>query len=124
VNADRRPASWRTFETGDVTGVIRDATGQVLVDDLGLWLMRVLDDHWDSGEARKVFDAALAELLEEWTKTRAHVVLVAPEVGSGVVPATDSGRLFADLLGRASTALAGQCDEVHQVVAGQPRRLR
>jgi adenosylcobinamide kinase/adenosylcobinamide-phosphate guanylyltransferase len=124
VHAERRPASWRTVETGDVTGVLRDATGQVLVDDLGLWLMRVLDDHWDSGEARKVFDAALAELLEEWTKTRAHVVLVAPEVGSGVVPATDSGRLFADLLGRASTALAGQCDEVHQVVAGQPRRLR
>jgi adenosylcobinamide kinase/adenosylcobinamide-phosphate guanylyltransferase len=41
-----------------------------------------------------------------------------------VVPATASGRLFADLLGRASTALALAADEVVQVVAGLPRRLR
>ena len=120
----RRPSSWRTVETGDVAGVLREATGQVLVDDLGLWLTRVLDDHWESGDARNVFDSALTELMEAWTTSRADVVLVAPEVGSGVIPATASGRLFADLLGRATTSLAGQSDEVHQVVAGQPRRLR
>ena len=51
-------------------------------------------------------------------------MLVAPEVGLGVVPTTRAGRVFADLLGRAATALAGSCDEVVQVVAGQPRRLR
>ena len=124
AHVERRPTTWQTVETGDVAGVLREATGQVLVDDLGLWLTRVLDDQWDSGESRKVFDSAIAELLEAWTSTRAHVVLVAPEVGSGVVPATSSGRLFADLLGRATTALAGRSDEVHQVVAGQPRRLR
>ena len=124
AHVDRRPATWTTVETGDVAGVLRDATGQVLVDDLGLWLMRVLDDDWDSGEGRNVFASALTELTDAWATTRAHVVLVAPEVGSGVVPATDSGRLFADLLGRATTALAGQADEVHQVVAGQPRRLK
>lgn len=124
AHADRRPSTWQTRETGDVAGVLRDATGQVLVDDLGLWLMRVLDDHWDSGEGRNVFTSALAELMGAWTSTRAHVVLVAPEVGSGVIPATASGRLFADLLGRATTALAGHADEVHQVVAGQVRRLK
>jgi adenosylcobinamide kinase/adenosylcobinamide-phosphate guanylyltransferase len=120
----RRPVTWQTLESGDVAGALRDAEGQVLVDDLGLWLTRVLDDHWESSDARPVFDAALAELVEAWTTTRAHVVLVAPEVGSGVVPATASGRLFADLLGRATTALAGLSDEVHQVVAGLPRRIR
>jgi adenosylcobinamide kinase/adenosylcobinamide-phosphate guanylyltransferase len=124
AHVDRRPASWRTLETGDVAGVLTEATGQVLVDDLGLWLTRVLDDHWDSPDARDVFEKSLAELVSAWTSTRAHVVLVAPEVGSGVVPATSSGRLFADLLGRATTALAGQSDEVVQVVAGQPRRIR
>jgi adenosylcobinamide kinase/adenosylcobinamide-phosphate guanylyltransferase len=124
AHVGRRPSSWRTVETGDVAGVLTGAIGQVLVDDLGLWLTRVLDDHWDSPGARDVFDEALAELLTAWTTTRAHVVLVAPEVGSGVVPATSSGRLFADLLGRATTALAGSSDEVVQVVAGQPRRIR
>lgn len=124
AHVERRPSTWRTLETGDVARVLRDATGQVLVDDLGLWLTRVLDDHWDSPTARDAFDTALTDLCDAWTSTRAHVVLVTPEVGSGVVPATSSGRLFADLLGRATTTLAGLSDEVHQVVAGQPRRIR
>jgi adenosylcobinamide kinase/adenosylcobinamide-phosphate guanylyltransferase len=124
AHADRRPVTWTTVETGDVAGALRSARGPVLVDDLGLWLTRVLDDHWESPTARKVFAAALEELLEAWQQVQVTAVLVAPEVGSGVVPATASGRLFADLLGRASTALAGTSDEVVQVVAGQPRRLR
>ena len=121
----RRPAAWRTVETGDVAGLLRTETGPVLVDDLGLWLVQVLDGHWDDrAGAQGAFDAALADLLDAWQTTRATVVLVCPEVGSGVVPGTLSGRLFADLLGRAGTALAAASDEVVQVVAGQPRRLR
>ncbi len=124
VHVARRPATWTTVETADVAGELLRATGPLLIDDLGLWLTQVLDGHWESGDAREVFDAALASLLDAWRATRVHTVLVAPEVGSGVVPATASGRLFADLLGRASTALASASDEVVQVVAGQPRRLR
>ncbi|MCW2599789.1 MAG: adenosylcobinamide kinase [Frankiales bacterium] len=120
----RRPDDWTTIETGDVAGMLRSATGPVLVDDLGLWLTRVLDSHWDSPTARPAFDTALAELLDAWRAVDTTAVLVAPEVGSGVVPQTASGRLFADLLGKATTALAGASDEVVQVVAGQPRRLR
>ena len=118
------PASWQTVETQDLATVLGSATGQVLIDDLGLWLTHVLDGHWDSPDAREVFDKALDALLVAWTSTRADVVLVAPEVGSGVIASTPSGRLFSDLVGRATTALANASDEVVQVVAGQPRRLR
>ncbi len=124
AHEERRPRSWTTVETADVAGVLLAADGPVLVDDLGLWLTQVLNGHWESAGARDVFDLALADLLTAWQATRATVVLVAPEVGSGVVPATRSGRLFADLLGRATTTLAGASDEVVQVVAGQPRRIR
>jgi adenosylcobinamide kinase/adenosylcobinamide-phosphate guanylyltransferase len=124
THRSRRPDTWTTVETPEVARVLRGSDGPVLVDDLGLWLTHVLDGHWDAPTARPAFDAALAELLDAWASTTSHVVLVAPEVGSGVVPATSSGRLFADLLGRATTALAGASDEVVQVVAGQPRRLR
>ena len=125
AHAVRRPGAWHTVETGDVAGVLRSAGGQILVDDLGLWLVRVLDAHWDDRHAaRAAFDQALADLLDAWRTTPASVVLVSPEVGSGVVPGTLAGRLFADLLGRANTALAGAADEVVQVVAGQARRLR
>jgi adenosylcobinamide kinase/adenosylcobinamide-phosphate guanylyltransferase len=124
AHVERRPASWTTVETGDVVGLLTDEGGPLLVDDLGLWVTRVLDEHWDSPAACKVFDEALHELTAAWAATTRHVVLVAPEVGSGVVPANAAARLFADLLGRATTALAGLSDEVVQVVAGQPRRLR
>jgi adenosylcobinamide kinase/adenosylcobinamide-phosphate guanylyltransferase len=124
AHRSRRPASWTTLETQDLPAVLQAATGPVLIDDLGLWLTHVLDGLWESPAAREVFDQALKELLAAWDGTRADVVLVAPEVGSGVIAATRSGRLFTDLLGRATTALAGASDEVFQVVAGQPRRLR
>lgn len=119
----RRPPSWRTLETGDVAGVLRRCTGHVLVDDLGLWLVRVLDEAqaWDRPEP--VFATALEDLVDAWRGTVADVVLVSPEVGSGVVPEHRSGRVFRDLLGTANAALAAQADEVVQVVAGIGRRL-
>lgn len=125
AHVERRPAGWRTVETGDVAGTLREATGPVLVDDLGLWLARVLDDAgaWEQG-GEVAFAEAYGALERAWTHTRAPVVLVAPQTGSGVVPATASGRLFRDLLGTATAGLAAAADEVVEVVAGLPRRLK
>ena len=119
----RRPAGWRTVETADVAGVLRGAPGPVLVDDLGLWLTRVLDaaDAWE--RPGPAFEAALDELAAAWSAAGVPAVLVAPEVGAGVVPAHPSGRVFRDLLGTATARLAAGSDEVVQVVAGIPRRL-
>ena len=124
AHADRRPGSWTTVETGDVAGVLRAARGPVLVDDLGLWLARVLDDAGAWETPGPAFGAALDALDAAWREVRVPVVLVAPEVGGGVVPATRSGRVFRDLLGTATARLAAGADEVVQVVAGLPRRLR
>ncbi len=122
-HASRRPGHWETLETGDVAAVLAQDGGPLLVDDLGLWLTQVLDGHWDSPDAREVFFRELHRLHQAWEGTSRRVVLVAPEVGSGIVPAHASGRLFADLLGRATTELARTADEVVQVVAGRARRL-
>lgn len=120
----RRPASWTTVETGDVAGMLRTATTPLLVDDLGLWLTRVIDDAgaWDG--PLDAVEQSMDELVEAWRGCRTTAVLVAPEVGSGVVPAHASGRRFRDLLGAVATRLAAESDEVVQVVAGLPRRLR
>ncbi|ETB32698.1 hypothetical protein O977_11035, partial [Mycobacterium avium subsp. paratuberculosis 10-5975] len=48
------------------------------------------------------------------------LVLVSPEVGLTVVPATASARRFADELGSLNQRLARLCDRVVLVVAGQP----
>jgi adenosylcobinamide kinase/adenosylcobinamide-phosphate guanylyltransferase len=48
------------------------------------------------------------------------LVLVSPEVGLTVVPATESGRRFADELGMLNQRLAVLCERVVLVIAGHP----
>jgi adenosylcobinamide kinase/adenosylcobinamide-phosphate guanylyltransferase len=52
--------------------------------------------------------------------TRASVFLVSNEVGSGVVPAFKSGRLFRDLLGEVNQQVARVANRVVLLVAGIP----
>ena len=52
------------------------------------------------------------------------MVAVSNEVGSGVVPATASGRLFRDLLGRLNAQIAAQSETVLLTVAGLTVPLR
>ena len=124
AHVERRPTAWTTVETGDVAGLLASSTQPLLVDDLGLWLTRAVDDAaaWE-GPLDRV-QAACDALVAAWRGRRGTAVLVAPEVGGGVVPATASGRRFRDLLGAVTTRLAAESDEVVQVVAGLPRRLR
>ncbi len=124
AHVGRRPAAWTTVETGDVATALRTVTAPLLVDDLGLWLTRVVDGAGAWEGPLDAVDAACDELVAAWRARAGAAVLVAPEVGSGVVPATASGRRFRDLLGSVTARLAAGADEVVQVVAGLPRPLR
>jgi adenosylcobinamide kinase/adenosylcobinamide-phosphate guanylyltransferase len=121
----RRPVSWTTLETRDLTAALGVA-GPVLVDCLGTWLAALLDarDLWDA--SAETVTTTVDALLDEVVGTlalRDGVVLVTNEVGLGVVPTHRSGRLFRDLLGLVNQRLATACDEVHLVVAGRVLRL-
>jgi adenosylcobinamide kinase/adenosylcobinamide-phosphate guanylyltransferase len=114
----RRPASWSTVETADVaTELSADPHTATLVDDLGNWLTRTLDERgWDSGPLQAEVD----DLLAAVAGFVAPLVLVSPEVGLTVIPETPAGRRFADELGTLNQRVAACCDEVVLVVAGQP----
>lgn len=112
----RRPASWRTIETDDPVGALRTEPGPLLVDCVSLWLGAQLDQPDLTDRVDK--------LVAAWRSTAAYVVAVSNEVGSGVVPAYESGRRFRDELGRLNARLAAEADEVWLVTAGLPTRLR
>ena len=129
AHRQQRPAGWRTTETLDLEQVLA-VTGPavpVLLECVSTWLARVMAGCgcWEGAPGAA---AALAErtgrMVAAWQATRRQVVAVSNEVGSGVVPATLSGRLFRDELGSLNTRLAAGSDEVWLCTAGIPQRLR
>jgi adenosylcobinamide kinase/adenosylcobinamide-phosphate guanylyltransferase len=115
---DRRPAHWSTVETDDITTQLRQSPDTpTLVDDLGAWLTSTLDRHhaWENGSVA----APVADMIAAVSAFESTLVLVSPEVGLTVVPATASGRRFADELGILNQRIAALCDQVVLVVAGQ-----
>jgi adenosylcobinamide kinase/adenosylcobinamide-phosphate guanylyltransferase len=51
-------------------------------------------------------------------------IVVTSEVGLALVPTTDLGRRFADVLGRANQRWAREASHVTMVIAGLPLRLK
>lgn len=123
----RRPPHWATRETADLAGALRGADTAVLIDCLGTWLTRRIDDldGWERPPEvwAPDFQAGLDDLVDAWRGLEHPGVAVTNEVGWGVVPAYASGRLFADLLGRVNQAVAAASDEVVLLVAGRALRL-
>ena len=122
----RRPSGWRTFEVSYYAGgpslsdVPDSATeaGAVLLDSLTLWV-----------SGRMLAGASDEEVLEELDELLAAgicapLVVVADEVGLGLVPESAEGRRFRDLLGLANQRVAVAADEVHLCVAGVPLRVK
>jgi adenosylcobinamide kinase / adenosylcobinamide-phosphate guanylyltransferase len=119
AHRDRRPSHWTTIESSDVATQLRsDDVTATVVDDLGSWLTAAMDraGAWTGGSVAADVD----DLLGAVGGFHAPLALVSPEVGLTVVPATASGRRFADELGTLNQRLAAVCDRVVLVVAGQP----
>lgn len=130
THRDRRPGSWRTVETCDLVPLLAQDGAPLLIDCLSLWLTDVMDavGAWDDAQwadgGERALRSRVVELAQAVRSARRTVVLVSNEVGSGIVPATASGRRYRDELGRLNAAVAAECEEVVLVVAGQALVLR
>ena len=98
-----------------------DPVTPTLVDDLGGWLTAALDHrNWDDAPIATEVD----DLVAAVGAFSAPLVLISPEVGLTVVPATAAGRRFTDELGVLNQRLADCCERVVLIVAGQPIWLK
>jgi uroporphyrin-III C-methyltransferase len=127
---ERRPVAWQTVETPDPAKILAQGEGgALLVDSITSWLAQVMDDIGcftdpPPEDAGSRLAGAVSSFVAAWAATAVTAVAVSDEVGSGVVPATRSGRLFKDALGELNQRLAAAADEVWLVTAGIPSRLR
>ncbi|MGK8508603.1 bifunctional adenosylcobinamide kinase/adenosylcobinamide-phosphate guanylyltransferase [Nocardia asiatica] len=122
----RRPAGWSTVESADPATILTEPAPSTctLIDDIGTWLTARIDarDAWDAPRGTVSPDTdALIAAVAAYT---GDLVIVSPEVGMGVIPATRSGRLFRDEIGILNQRLAQVCDEAFFVIAGLPLRLK
>ncbi|MFI5503533.1 bifunctional adenosylcobinamide kinase/adenosylcobinamide-phosphate guanylyltransferase [Nocardia asteroides] len=124
LHRERRPAHWSTVENSEPATVLATSAPATLLDDIGTWLTARLDARaaWDAPRGTVVPDCDT--LVAAVAAYRQRLVIVSPEVGMGVVPATRSGRLFRDEIGTLNQRLARACDEAFLIVAGLPVRLK
>jgi adenosylcobinamide kinase/adenosylcobinamide-phosphate guanylyltransferase len=119
AHRSRRGSQWRTIEAPRNLAAALKSCGIVpaLVDCLTLWLSNLM-------LADANIDAAIAQLEDVLSAATAPVVLVANEVGSGIVPDHPLGRRFRDLQGLLNQRMAARADRVVLVVAGLPLALK
>ncbi len=130
-----RPADWSTLEVTTHVGneICQKAGGAqvVIVDCITLLVSNVFGQYTDqTGEqidaslVEKEVTAEISALLECVKRIDASFIMVTNEVGMGLVPANQMGRLYRDLLGKANQLLAQQADEVYLMVAGLPVMIK
>ncbi len=129
-----RPTHWRVIEapTGlaEALQEAAHADGCVIVDCLTLWLSNLLTRDRaslaapHSADHLAAWQAELEALIDALPALPGQVVLVANEVGLGLVPETPLGRLFRDEAGRLNQTIAAVCDTVTFVAAGLPLTLK
>jgi adenosylcobinamide kinase/adenosylcobinamide-phosphate guanylyltransferase len=120
----RRPAGWGTLELGggELGAVLKVAQRweAVLVDSLTLWVSVRMLDHEDEERTLEAFD----RFLEGVGALAMPFILVSDEVGLGVVPESEAGRRFRDVLGLLNQRAAAVAQEVHLCVAGIGFRVK
>ena len=119
--AEREPG-WATLEEPlELAGILAGAPPDafVIVDCLSLWIANLLARGHDDAAIERLSGEAAALAAERSAPT----IAVSNEVGMGVVPASESGRRYRDLLGRANATWAELADEALLVVAGRTLAL-
>ncbi len=128
AHQEARPEAWHTLKEptylpNALTPVLHHYD-TVLLDCLTLWVSNLLLRSPDIQSARKEILSEVEALLGVYQKGNASWVIVSNEVGLGVVPATELGRIYADELGRANQLIAAQADDVYFMAAGLPLTLK
>jgi adenosyl cobinamide kinase/adenosyl cobinamide phosphate guanylyltransferase len=117
-----RPAGWATVEEAvELSRVLREAPTDafVVVDCLSLWVSNLMEAGWE-GETIEHAARAAADVL---SARPSPSVVVSNEVGLGVVPATELGRSYRDVLGRVNAVFAEAADSAQLIVAGRALEL-
>ena len=128
AHRETRPAEWDTIEApiDPVTALAPLLHGydMVVLDCLTLWVSNLLLSSWGTASPRVDIPAEAQRLLRLYRQGEASWIIVSNEVGLGVIPPTELGRVYTDELGRVNQLIAAAADDVYFMAAGLPLNVK
>lgn len=130
---DRFPHDWQLREYPiEIDQALQNIPDNsvVLLDCLTLWLTNVLmsleSEEYTREKKAQQLSQAIEQLIISLTthQSRLTMILVANEVGLGIVPMGEQSRLFVDHAGRLNQKVAAIAQQVTLVTAGLPLTLK
>jgi adenosylcobinamide kinase / adenosylcobinamide-phosphate guanylyltransferase len=126
-----RPANWETLEIPfDVAASVGQIKTKVVILDCvtllitNLMMQYVNDDIADEAPFMAAVHKEIADLLGALQRQQQEWLVVSNEVGLGLVPPYQMGRVYRDAIGWANQRLAREADEVIFMVAGIPTTIK
>lgn len=126
-----RPAYWTTLEIPlDIATHIPQIQSEMIILDCvtllvsNLLMQFVQNDLVDEAPFLSSVQKEVHELLSALRKTDQHWLVISNEVGLGLVPEYQMGRVYRDGLGWANQTLAREADQVIFMVAGIPMVIK
>jgi adenosylcobinamide kinase/adenosylcobinamide-phosphate guanylyltransferase len=120
----QRPLDWTTIEEPfELEAAIAQAASSssfLVIDCITTFTANLLQKDMTRDEIVEKIDCVCGALGE----LKCSAAIVSNEVGSGIVPAFPSGRVFRELLGEANQKIARISDNVILMVAGCPLAVR
>lgn len=118
-----RPSDWETIEEPlELEAALSRIPSEhaVVVDCLSLWVANLLESGQDDEAVSTASERAAAVARRRSSPT----IVVSNEVGLGVVPPSQLGRRYRDVLGRVNAHWAAVADEALLMVAGRALQLQ
>lgn len=122
-----RPAGWQTLEIPfGIASHAQEVKSDVVVLDCttllvtNLLMRSVKDDLVDEAPFTQAVQKEVDDLLTAVRAGKQEWLIISNEIGLGLVPPYQMGRVYRDLLGWSNQRLAGEADRVIFMVAGIP----
>ena len=128
---EERPAHWETLEIPlSISSHIQQIKTEVVILDCITLLTSnslmqfVKDDLVDEVPFTQALQKEVDDLIAEISKGKQDWIIISNELGLGLVPPYQMGRVYRDLLGWANQQLARAADKVIFMVAGIPTVIK
>jgi len=124
-----RPGEWQTLEVQkdifDYLIQYPQQTDIYLLDCVTLlannvFMQLIKDDLVDEAKAKPALENEIDKLIKYTHEHNEEWIIISNEVGLGLVPPYQMGRVYRDVLGWANQRLAKEADEVLWMIAGIP----